>query len=132
LRRLLLLALPISICAALLAVAVACGESGGSGRTQTDSEPGALVSPTVTATPEPVSAEDAVNVYAVVDALRTKDPTEIRAHVGFRKIACTTNSNDPSVPRCRDGEQDGDRSMPLLRKLRGYFRPADADKPLDV
>ena len=134
LRRSPLLALHVSICAVGLAVAVACGGSSDNGRTATDSGTGALVSATVTATPEPVSAEDAVKVYAVVDALRTKDLTEIRPHVGFRKIACAANSNDPSVPTCQSGEEDGDQIDAFYYgTCQGeYLRPVDVDEPLNV
>lgn len=116
-----------------VAVAAACGggnsynDSSGSGDGLTS------VPPTVTATPEPVSAQDASAVYAAVDALRTKDPIQIRPHVGFRKIGCTTEPAQGGPPMCASGESDGDQIHAFYYgTCEGqYLRPAEIDQALN-
>jgi hypothetical protein len=92
------------------------------------------VTPTVTATPEPISAADASAVYAAVDALRTKDAAQIRPHVGFRKIACAAEAALGGPPKCASGENDGDQIEAFYyATCEGqYLRPSDIGPPLDA
>jgi hypothetical protein len=123
----------LALCGAgLVASAVACGGGGGG---QYGQQPAGLTSPTVTATPEPISAADAANVYAVVDALETKDVAKIRPHVGLRQIACTTAAGDVGLAaRCESGERDGDMVQAFYYSSceDGYFRASGVDRLLDV
>lgn len=88
----------------------------------------------MTATPEPVSAEDAARVYTTVDALRTRDTDQIRPHVGFRKIACAAEAALGGPPKCANGENDGDQIDAFYyATCEGqYLRPSDVGQPLDA
>ena len=88
----------------------------------------------MTATPEPVSAEDAARVYAIAAALRTKDTEQIRRHFGFRKIACAAEAVLGGSPNCAHGENDGDQIDAFYyATCEGqYLRPSGIGQPLDA
>lgn len=86
---------------------IACTSDDGTSRIDPDNGD-EIASPTVTATPEPVSAADAQAVYAIVDALETHDEETIRPHLGLRNIPCSTSTSTGGPPRCVGGEADGD------------------------
>jgi hypothetical protein len=122
----------LALCGAgIVASAIACGGGGGSQYAQSTD----LTSPTVRATPEPISASDAAKVYAVVDALKTKDVAKIRPHAGLRKIGCTTEPAGPgSAPTCQGDEKEGDQIDAFYYATceGAYLRAAQIDEPLQV
>src|ERR1700694_2102707 len=87
---------------------------------------------TVTATPEQISNDDATMVYAVVDALRTKDPATIRPHIGLRKIACAANPTAGGAPKCQSAEKEGDQVEAFyFSTCEGqYLRASEIGQPL--
>jgi hypothetical protein len=77
----------------------------------TDDSNGPLqdLEPTITATPEPVSQEDALLVDRVIEALVTDDPGLIGATIGYRAIGCVASASAGSPPECEDREDPGDQ-----------------------
>jgi hypothetical protein len=120
--------------AGLLIALAACSGNSNSDQPSALDRPADIGSPTVAATPESVSAQDAAKVSGVVDALRSRDLSKIRPFVGFRKIACVAYASDVGAPKCQGNEKDGEQidAFYFASCEGGYVRPPDVDEPLQV